>query len=253
MSVNATATAISVSQLLSTAKDGVFVLDRDRGFVLFNQACEKITGYKRHEFAAGECPCCNTLSCQDESGSPISAARCPAKALFDGAADAGRQEMRIRRKDGSCAWIETVYSPVLNGSGRVDHVLGVIRDITAAKANEEAMKGELARIREQLQRLAGDQRPTPGAGQHPDAAGPLTRDNPTAPNAPGPRQAENATGQQQSLLLDPVLANVERDAIRRALRAADWQRNKAAQFMGISRSRLYRRMEALSIDPKERH
>jgi transcriptional regulator of acetoin/glycerol metabolism len=52
--------------------------------------------------------------------------------------------------------------------------------------------------------------------------------------------------------LDPILADVEREAIRRALRAANWQRNKAAQLMGISRSRLYRRMEALGINPNER-
>lgn len=54
-----------------------------------------------------------------------------------------------------------------------------------------------------------------------------------------------------SLRLDPFLARVEREAILRALAAANWQRNKAASLMGISRSRLYRRMDALGIVPGE--
>jgi DNA-binding NtrC family response regulator len=47
------------------------------------------------------------------------------------------------------------------------------------------------------------------------------------------------------------LAQCEREAILRALNAAHGQRNRAAQMMGISRSRLYRRMEALGVDLKD--
>ena len=65
--------------------------------------------------------------------------------------------------------------------------------------------------------------------------------------SPGDASCKN----EESLSLDPILARVEREAIRRALRAANWQRNKAARLMDISRSRLYRRMEALGIDPNE--
>ncbi|MCZ6815784.1 MAG: sigma 54-interacting transcriptional regulator [Planctomycetota bacterium] len=61
-----------------------------------------------------------------------------------------------------------------------------------------------------------------------------------------------STNPADSLLLDPFLARVEREAILHALAAAGWQRNKAAGLMGISRSRLYRRMDALGINPGER-
>lgn len=54
----------------------------------------------------------------------------------------------------------------------------------------------------------------------------------------------------QNFLLDQIIEDVERKAIKNALAAAGGQRNKAAELMGISRSRLYRRMEALGIDPK---
>ncbi len=51
--------------------------------------------------------------------------------------------------------------------------------------------------------------------------------------------------------LDDVLASVERRAILTALRRAAGRRSQAAREMGISRSRLYRRMEALGIHPSE--
>jgi DNA-binding NtrC family response regulator len=53
------------------------------------------------------------------------------------------------------------------------------------------------------------------------------------------------------LPLDDVLASVERRAILSALRRAGGQRSRAARAMGVSRSRLYRRMEALGIHPRE--
>ena len=57
--------------------------------------------------------------------------------------------------------------------------------------------------------------------------------------------------EQPDLPLDDVLASVERQAILAALRRAGGQRSQAARAMSISRSRLYRRMEALGIHPRE--
>ncbi len=47
--------------------------------------------------------------------------------------------------------------------------------------------------------------------------------------------------------LDQILCSIEKREIVAALRRANGQRTLAAQFLGISRSRLYRRMEALGI------
>ena len=51
--------------------------------------------------------------------------------------------------------------------------------------------------------------------------------------------------------LDETLADVERRTILGSLRRARGQRSLAAKLMGISRSRLYRRMDALGINPSE--
>lgn len=47
--------------------------------------------------------------------------------------------------------------------------------------------------------------------------------------------------------LDEVLESIERREILAALRLANNQRTQAARLLRISRSRLYRRMEALGI------
>ena len=49
--------------------------------------------------------------------------------------------------------------------------------------------------------------------------------------------------------LDQILSTIERREILSALNRASGQRTLAARLLGISRSRLYRRMEALGIDP----
>ena len=49
--------------------------------------------------------------------------------------------------------------------------------------------------------------------------------------------------------LDVVLAQVERREVVSALRETEGQRTLAARRLGISRSKLYRRMDALGIDP----
>lgn len=67
-------------------------------------------------------------------------------------------------------------------------------------------------------------------------------------------EATDAAGDVgRALRLDPILARIERETILAALRQAGGQRNKAAQIMSISRSRLYRRMDALQIRFDEPH
>jgi len=50
--------------------------------------------------------------------------------------------------------------------------------------------------------------------------------------------------------LDRILTTIEKREILGALQRANGQRTLAARMLGISRSRLYRRMEALEIDPR---
>jgi PAS domain S-box-containing protein len=206
------------------ARDGIFLIDRQRHYVLVSEALEKMTGFKSSDLVDKDCVCAEVLDCRDEQGRRLSSVLCPAKALFEGTQDCIRQRLQVRRRDGSDIWIETVYTTVPGSTGAPEYVLGVVRDITETKTRELEMANELTRLREQVRQTGGTMQ-TAGA--------PAT--------APTP----------ESLRLDPLLAQCEREAILRALKAAHGQRNRAAQMMGISRSRLYRRMEALGVDLKE--
>jgi transcriptional regulator with PAS, ATPase and Fis domain len=250
MSPNKPAAAgIAIQEILRNAIDGVFVLDRQRRYLLFNEACERITGYSSTELINTECCCRDVMDCRDEYGRPLSSALCPVKSLFAGAARSALQRMCLRRKDGSQVWVETAYTPVSNGTGEVEFVLGIIRNMTDAKLREDGLRQQFSKACKKLRQFVSAEQLEAEFGPSYEEPSLAQRCCGGTTMAGSAAAGGNARG---SLTLDPILADVEREAIRRALRAANWQRNKAAQLMGISRSRLYRRMEALGINPNER-
>ncbi|HKQ47970.1 MAG TPA: PAS domain S-box protein [Phycisphaerae bacterium] len=210
MAVESIAGTLSLDKLLRHALDGVFVVDRQRRYVVFNEGCERITGFRGEEIVGQVCQCGDVVKCRDDHGRPLWGFLCPATTLFESSALSARQRMQICRKDGAKLWVETVYTPVRDWSGRVEYVLGVIRDVSETKGTEDDLREEMSRLR---------------------------------------KRAEGQGGNSEPEDLDGVLARVERECILRALKTADGQRNKAAEIMNISRSRLYRRMEALGIRP----
>lgn len=209
-----TSHALSLDKALQNALDGVFVVDRERRVLLFNAGCERITGYPASEIVGRQCV--EFMNCHDAQGRPLWGALCPTRALYDGSTDSLRQRMQIRRGDGADVWVETIYTPVRDRMGTVECILGVVRDISESKEREDDLRAEISHL----------------------------RDRPAAPAAAAP----DGSGEFQ---LDARLAQLEREVILKALRAARWHRNKAAELMKISRSRLYRRMEALGIRPGE--
>ena len=59
------------------------------------------------------------------------------------------------------------------------------------------------------------------------------------------RQSLGPAPRKQSVPLDPLLQQVEREQIELALIEARYNKAKAAELLGITRPRLYRRMEVL--------
>lgn len=86
---------------------------------------------------------------------------------------------------------------------------------------------------------------------HRRAAGPLI----TADDLPDSvRLAHQAAGttpgrKEETIVLDEFLPRIERELIRRAMAQAKGNKAKAARLLGLTRPRLYRRMEQLNLDP----
>lgn len=224
MTAETPANAISWSSILNSAMDGIFVLDLQRRYVSYSAGMERLTGFMAHEMVGNECPCFEILDCRDQHDRSLSSVLCPSKTLADSERTHIRQRMLIRRKDGARTWVETVYVKVPGSLGGNTAILGIMRDINEVKAREDELIAQIEAMRAQ------------GTGA-------------ASTEGNGGAQVEPAV--ENSYRLDPLLARHEKDAILKALDAANSQRNKAAQLMGISRSRLYRRMEALGINPKE--
>lgn len=150
---------VSLDHLLANAADGLLMVDRSRRVVMFSKGCERITGYGSDEVLGFECKCFDALKCHDEQGRSLAGALCPARALFDGSsADSACQRMRIRRKDGEPAWLETNYAVVRDEAGEVEFVLGVMRDIETVKAKEDLLIQEMSELRERVVELSRQQK-----------------------------------------------------------------------------------------------
>ena len=231
MSMNPATINVSLDRLLGNALDGIFVIDRRRRYVVFNEVCERITGYEALDIVGRECRCADVMACSDDYGRPLSGFLCPARTLLDGVLESARQRMQIRRKDGTSTWIETIYTAVRDGDGRVEFVLGIIRDVNEAKAREDELRAEMSLLSERVRSLCASQENGEQADGETCEAGRL------APQSRPVLVQEAST----ALRLNPYMQRVEREAILRALDSAGGQRSRAAQLLGISRSRLYRR------------
>lgn len=235
--LNTRTAPVSLDRLLSNAADGVFVIDRQKRYVLVNAALERLTGFSANELMTQACSCSEVTQCKDEQGRFLGGFLCPARSVFNGDSHQALQRMQIRRRDGSTLWVETHYSPIRDLAGRIEFVLGMVRDVSDSKAHFDELKAHMSDLRRQVSDQ--HQRTVPAQGLHTNQLASVANDHEL--NA----HASNST---DAIPLDRVIEEVERREILRALEAAGGQRTRAAQIMGISRSRLYRRLDALGID-----
>ncbi len=151
--------SLSLDQFLKNTLDGIFILDRERRFVLFNAAAERITGHSARDVIGTNCSCHAFIDCHDQQGRSLAGFLCPARHLGgNSASDGARQRMRLRRKDGAHVWVETIYTPLRNGSGEVELFLGIMRDITEDHARETDLVATLSDLRAENARLLEERR-----------------------------------------------------------------------------------------------
>jgi len=219
----------NINEVVSRSRDGMFVIDQERRCVAFSEGCQRITGVAAERVMGQQCECRRTAECAGAHTRSLFEALCPGLEVFSGDVSTSRQRVRIKREDGATVWVEVRYSPMYDSAGQIACVIGVVQDISRANDLEKELRNG-------------------GPGPYT-----VSRLEPLLPEPALPAlEAEGESGSRNGDgLLDRVLAGVERREILNALRRARGQRSRAAKALGISRSRLYRRMEALRIDPRE--
>lgn len=228
MAVVGEACEFALTDLLRNPSDGLFIIDRDRRFIVFSKGCEQITGHSSIAVVGTQCHGGALMNGRDLQGRSLAGALCPSIQVFRGNHSSVRQRMCIRHSNGHHVWVETTCTAVLDSDGYVGGVVGIVRDITEAKMSEGDMSG--------FQQRSVIMNP----------------DNASFPVKTGVSDAIDGDGavDDGTGALDRILSTIERREIVNALSRANGQRTLAARLLGISRSRLYRRMEALGIDPR---
>ena len=229
MGTNCGGNGTTLETVLGDAVEGRFVLDRDRRIVSFSRGCERITGYSGAEMLGTTCP--EAAEGRDDGERTLASMLCPARPVLNGEVPSSRQRMQIRHRSGRQVWVDATYLPMHDADSRTTCIVCVMREVT-----QNVSTGGDAGYSTQAAALD-----TCG-----DAAVSSIK---TSAGAEAAGEAATAVEDGEDIL-DHILHRVEKREILGALRRSRGQRSRAARTLGISRSRLYRRMEALGIDPR---
>src|SRR5690606_14433109 len=104
------------------------VIDPDRRVRVFNRACGDLLGRSPEEVLRTNCVCGDVVNCHLEDGTSLAAQLCPARDLFSGDQSAHVEQMLATNAGGEERWIETHYSAIRDEAGRVEFVVGIMRD-----------------------------------------------------------------------------------------------------------------------------
>ena len=127
-----TTDVLSLIALFDATEDGVFILDAERRFVLFNRACERLTGRSAGEIVGTSCDCMDNDGCADHQGQSLAETLCPGMAAIQGHLPARPQRVRVEPRAGQQRWLETQYLALRGVDGHPQCIIGIMRDGSAS-------------------------------------------------------------------------------------------------------------------------
>lgn len=207
-----------MGNLLHKTGEGLFMMDAVGKIIACSQECLQLTGMTESALMEHAMPPQMTEPLQQIAS--WNEAFFPGKTLISGQHTQARRLIRQRR-DAHVSWFEVTYH-----TWHIAH-------------KPAGMAGFLRMITDQTGHVT-----VPDSLVHAPLC--VTPVEPLLPETP----VEMVKSDEAEGYLDLVLVGVERREILRTLRECRGQRTKAAKILGISRSRLYRRMEVLGIETK---
>lgn len=140
--------------LLRYSSDGILVLGQDGQITLFNDALERMTGYKREEVLYQSEMCGKIFNCTMQRDSD------EIRPVLEHLAQVHEMtepfEHQITTKDGRNRWVEISYSTVGEPSGRSSYVICIVRDVHEKKRlrSQMQLQHKLATLGEVVSGLA---------------------------------------------------------------------------------------------------
>ncbi|HEX8983820.1 MAG TPA: PAS domain-containing protein [Bryobacteraceae bacterium] len=120
--------------VLESLPQGIYMVDRDRKILLWNDGAERITGYLRHDVVGRSCRNCVLQFC-DEDDKLLCGGKCPLSAtLRDGRSR--QADVFLRHKDGSRVPAQTRFAPVRDIDGAIIGVVVTLEEHTRLTERE---------------------------------------------------------------------------------------------------------------------
>lgn len=116
-------------KIIDSANEGIYVVDPQRKFILWNRSSEKISGYSKEDIIGKRC-FDNILDHQDKNGKNLCQDLCPlAKSVKEGCSY-GPEILYLKHKDGRRVPVEVMTGPIFDNSGNIIGGVEVFKDIS---------------------------------------------------------------------------------------------------------------------------
>lgn len=127
-----------LSTIINSANEGIYVTDRDRKFLIWNDASERMTGFRREDVIGKYCHN-NILDHTNEEGTSLCSTDCPLAKSMTGNCLHGPDIVYLRHKDGRRIPVEVKTAPLLDKNEDVIGSVEIFHDITERIERERAL------------------------------------------------------------------------------------------------------------------
>lgn len=138
-----------LSTVIGHASDGIIVLDDQYRVVLFNPACEQLTGQRAAEVVGRRC--FEFLRCHRCGEAPLCEGACPMTPIFALAQHAiPYSELMVNTSGGRERWVGASWAAVPDGPEGRPLAVMVLRDITAAREADQMKSAIIGLVSHEL-------------------------------------------------------------------------------------------------------
>jgi PAS domain S-box-containing protein len=128
-----------LASIIDSANDGIYVTDRDRCFLLWNETAEKISGYNKQEIIGRRCND-NILCHVDRNGNELCSSCCPLKAAIENGEPQGPEIVFLKHKNGKRLAVEVRTAAIRGDQGDIVGAVEVFQDVTERLDQEHLLR-----------------------------------------------------------------------------------------------------------------
>lgn len=124
--------------VINSANEGIYVTDRERKFLIWNDAAERISGYRRDEVIGRSC-CDDILSHTDAQGNRLCHCDCPLLRTLNTGTLSGPVVVYLRHKQGRNVPVEVSTSPLFDDEGAIMGAVELFEDVSLRLERERLL------------------------------------------------------------------------------------------------------------------